>query len=208
MHKGHLKVGIEVIGVPAHSGSPHLGRNAVEEASRIVNRLQELGEQMRQEQLDTSHYFDHVPYAVLTVVGIQGGRAINIVPDHCQIDLSVRLLPGQDKAAMLDRIGQCIATAGDGGSIVVTEENPTLLTPAEAPIYEACCRCVGQTETLGVSYASDGGFLSELGLEAVLFGPGDIEVAHKSNEFVPISELQACKTYLQDLTNQMCQGQE
>jgi acetylornithine deacetylase len=206
MHKGHLKIRIDVKGIPAHSGSPHLGRNAVEEATRIVASLQDLALQMQQEPMETSQYFSGVPYAVLTIVGIRGGNAMNIVPDKCEIDLSVRLLPGQDKALLLSRINSCIAEAGDGGKIATTEENPTLLTPPEASIYDACCKLVGQTETLGVSYASDGGFLAALGLEAVLFGPGDIGVAHKSNEYVPIDELQDCSGYIKALALQMCGG--
>ncbi len=206
MHKGHLKIRIEVTGVPAHSGSPQLGRNAVEEAARIIAALQELSLQIQQEQLETSRYFERVPHAVLTVVGIRGGNAMNVVPDHCEIDLSVRLLPGQDQAIMLKRIDACIASAGQHGAITATEENPTLLTSDQSPIYAACCELVGQTETLGVSYASDGGFLASLGLEAVLFGPGDIGVAHKSNEFVPMAELHDCGHYLERLTATFCGG--
>ena len=63
---------------------------------------------------------------------------------------------------------------------------------------------MGHGQSFGVSFASDAGVLSELGMQCVLFGPGSIEVAHKPNEFVPIEELTRCRDVLDHLVRSLC----
>jgi acetylornithine deacetylase len=43
-----------------------------------------------------------------------------------------------------------------------------------------------------------------LGAEAVVFGPGDIRVAHRTGEFVPIDELNGCVSILKDAIERFC----
>ena len=47
----------------------------------------------------------------------------------------------------------------------------------------------GAAEAGAVSYATDGGWLSELGLDCAIWGPGSIAVAHKPDEFLPKADL-------------------
>jgi acetylornithine deacetylase/succinyl-diaminopimelate desuccinylase-like protein len=42
------------------------------------------------------------------------------------------------------------------------------------------------------------------GMEAVLFGPGTIEVAHRPNEFVPIEEFGRAGEVVDELIQQFC----
>jgi acetylornithine deacetylase len=43
-----------------------------------------------------------------------------------------------------------------------------------------------------------------LGAEAVVFGPGDIRVAHRTGEFVPIDELHKCVAILGQSIEKFC----
>ena len=74
----------------------------------------------------------------------------------------------------------------------------------EAEIHRAVCSLVGQTQSYGVSFASDAGPLATRGYECVLFGPGSIEVAHRANEFVPIDEFTKAKPHLERLVDRFC----
>jgi acetylornithine deacetylase len=46
--------------------------------------------------------------------------------------------------------------------------------------------------------------MMELGAEAVVFGPGNIRVAHRTGEFVPVSELDACVAVLTQAIAECC----
>jgi acetylornithine deacetylase len=79
-----------------------------------------------------------------------------------------------------------------------------MLLAEDAAIYQALCSAVGQSETLSASYATDAGWLQELGMECAIWGPGSIEVAHKPNESIPISEFNRAAETLQRLIHQFC----
>jgi acetylornithine deacetylase len=206
MHKGHLAMRITLRGVAAHSGSPHLGRNAIEPAGRVILAMTELRERFEQMTLETSRYFGAVPFPVLNVATIHGGDAINVVPESCAIELGIRLMPGQDRDEVLSTV-QAAAREAAGQTPIDIErlrENPPLLTDEDAPLHRAICTMIGQRESLGVSYASDGGWLSTADLDCVLFGPGTIEVAHKPNESIALAELVRARDLLSRLIEQMC----
>ncbi|MHC5024118.1 MAG: acetylornithine deacetylase [Planctomycetota bacterium] len=208
MHKGHVTMRIEVTGAPAHSGSPHLGQNAIEDAGRVLAALADLRAELEQERTETSEFFPTVPYPVLNVARIDGGAALNVVPDRCTIDVGLRPLPGQQSSALVDAVRGRVRAASSHREIdvSVTHDNPPMLLPPEAPIYRTLCDLLGQSETIGVSFASDAGFLRRrLGLETVLMGPGSIEVAHRPNEFVPIDEFRRAGRILDDLVPRLCE---
>jgi len=207
MHKGHVTMRIELTGVSAHSGSPHLGLNAIEPAARIIMLLKDFREELQEQRTDTSPYFPEVPYPVLNVATIEGGTADNIVPDRCVIHLGIRLLPGQVSAGPVQRVCEAVETVmrGRAFEVEVLNESPPLLLDERAEVYRALCGLVGQTQTFGVTYASDAGpFQQTLGMECVLFGPGTIDVAHKPNEHLPIGEWERAGPIIESLVRRMC----
>ncbi len=205
MHKGHLGLRIEVTGVPAHTGSPHLGRNAVEAGGRITAALADLATIFQGESWEHGACFADVPYPVLAVVSVAGGDAINVVPDRCVVTCGLRCLPGQDPAALVARIKETIAAATDlPWALVRLGDNPAMLTAADAPLHSWLKGHLGQRADLGVSFGTDGGHLSGPGLDCVVWGPGDIGVAHKCDEFVPVAEIDACCSTLEAAIDAFC----
>jgi acetylornithine deacetylase len=144
---------------------------------------------------------------VLNQAVVRGGVAINVVPDRCTLDLGVRPLPGQRSHEFIDRITAEL-TAIDGlgrdATVTILGDTPPLLTDADCPLYKRLCEHVGQTDTVAVSYASDAGPLTALGVQSVLFGPGSIEVAHKPNEYVPRQQYVRCGQVLSDFADAWC----
>lgn len=207
MHKGHLTVRVTLRGKAAHSGSPHLGVNAIEPAWELLCGLAELRKHLEaQRTLPTSRFFPTVPFPVLNVARIRGGEALNVVPEACTVELGVRLLPGQESDGVR-RMIEGIARGIDGDAHVdvnVINENPPMLTDEGATIHQRCCELLGQRDSRGVSYASDAGWLSRLGIDCVLCGPGSIEVAHRPNEFVPIDEWQRARWIVDQLIGMHC----
>lgn len=207
MHKGHLKLRITIRGKSAHSGYPHLGSNAIEKLGRVLVRLADFADRLKAERLASSAFFPETPHAALNPAMVRGGEALNIVPDHCELDLGVRVLPGQDSADIARRItNEVTSIDGLAGDIDVSVlgDSPPMLTSEDSPLYQRLCALTGQQGTVAVSYASDAGPLSRMGVSCVLFGPGNIEVAHKANEFLPKQQLHAARELISRLVEDWC----
>ncbi len=208
MNKGHLKARVAVRGRSAHSGYPQLGVNAIGRAAEIVRALVAQAEAWRSVRVESSAAFAECPFPVLNVARIAGGGALNIVPDSCEIAFGVRLLPGQRSEAALNEIRAAIggvsAAWADDARLEVINDNPPMLCPPEARINRILCDLLGQAESLGVSYASDGGPLAAVGFDCVLFGAGDMEYGHRANESIGLGEFEAGGRRLDTVIMRFC----
>ncbi|MDH5803773.1 MAG: acetylornithine deacetylase [Gemmatimonadota bacterium] len=191
MHKGHMSMRITLSGVGAHSGYPHLGKNAIEPAGKILLALSELRQELQQEEPEYREFFPEVPFVPLNVGTIQGGVAINVVPNACVIQLGFRLLPGMQREPMVRRIEDAIRNSvpGEELAVEVVAESPPLLLDDSVPVYRSACSLVNQEDTHSASYATDGGWLQQMGMDCIIWGPGSIEVAHKPNESIPVEDV-------------------
>ena len=199
MHKGHMQARIEITGLAAHSGYPHLGRNAIEAAARVLVSLRGLRHRMEQERGPHAEHFPDVPFVPLNVATISGGSAINVVPDRCVIEVGARPLPGMEAAEVAASLREAVMNAAGDVSVKfeMTGESPPMLLDSGAPIHRGLCDLVGRDDDRAVSYATDAGWLSRAGMECAICGPGSIEVAHKPNEFVPKRDLIKARTLLE-----------
>ena len=208
MHKGHLKLRITITGKPAHSGSPHLGINAIEPAGELITKLWALGREFVEYRNRQSDCFDSVPFPVLTVARIHGGKAINVIPDRCEVDIGIRLLPGMSSVDAISRVQLLLRSVQHraGMELMVVNDSPPMLLDDEAAIATAMKDLSGRNEDFGVSFASDAGVLQrDLEMRCILFGPGTIEVAHRPDEHVPIAEFERCADILAKLVNRWCE---
>jgi acetylornithine deacetylase len=55
-----------------------------------------------------------------------------------------------------------------------------------------------------VAFGTEAAQMTELGAEAVVMGPGDIRVAHRTGEFVPVAELGDCVKILEQAIERLC----
>lgn len=208
MHKGYLKVRVTLTGVPAHSGYPHLGRNAIEPMGRVIVALSELRAALEQERPPHHEHFPEVPYAPLNLGIIHGGAALNIVPDRCVLELGVRLLPDMSSPEMIQRVRDAVLRGlGHAGfTLEAIGDSPPMLLAEDAAIHRSVCAAVEQQATHSVSFATDAGWLSTTGMECVIFGPGSIAVAHKPNEYLPVQEFDRAARVVERLIAQHCRS--
>ena len=61
----------------------------------------------------------------------------------------------------------------------------------------------GANHTEAVSYGTEAGLFQEAGIPSVICGPGDIREAHKPNEYIEISQVAACETFIRKLITQL-----
>ncbi len=206
MHKGHLRLRLTFTGVPAHSGLPHLGVNAVEAAGAAIVALVELRRALERERPTNAEYFPEVPYVTLNVARVAGGGATNVVPADCVLDVGVRHLPGMSADDMIARVRSAVQAAVTRVpfELTVLGETPPMMVAEDAPIHRMLAAELGQAESGSAPFGTDGGWLSRLGLDCVLCGPGSIEVAHKPNESLPIGEFVRAGDLLARVVHRAC----
>lgn len=206
-HKGMLRLRLEFTGRAAHSAYPHLGHSAIEPAARAMVALAELRAQLELERPPHGEVFPEVPFVALNIGTVAGGSAANVIPDRCEIHLGIRVLPGMTMEDVVAKVrGVVVRVVPEPFTLEPVTESPAMLLDPDAPILRAVCEAVGQRETHSVMFGSDAGWLQRAGFDTVLFGPGDIEVAHQPNEFIPIAEFRRGGEVLDGLIRRSCLG--
>jgi acetylornithine deacetylase len=208
MHKGHVKLAVEVPGRSAHSAYAHLGDNAIVRAARVVGSLAAFGAELAARRLPASVHFPDAPGPTLNVGTIRGGSAINVVPDRCRLEVGVRMLPGMRGAEVLAEVRQRVQAEPPGDTVEVLSDTAPMRCPDGAAARRELLALTGQRETVAVHYASDAGELQRAGVEAVLWGPGSIEVAHRPDEHLPLAELARAGVVLERLVERLCVAPE
>ncbi len=208
LHKGHLKARFTFHGVSAHSAYPHLGKNAIEPAGRLIVVLAAFARELADERLPSSASFRETPGPSLNVARVEGGTAINVVPDRCVVDVGVRLLPGQNAGAVAQQLREAAEAAAGVPEDMPEWELLSISHPmelrAEAPLFRSLCELAGAPTNAAADYATDAGWLQKMGMDCVLFGPGSIRVAHKPDEHLPIAQFRAARGVLERLVASRC----
>jgi acetylornithine deacetylase len=179
MHPGHVGVSIAITGKAAHSSRPHLGVNAIEAAADVIGAIREIARELG-------------PDVPVNVARIEGGGAINIVPDRCVIHLGYRPPPGMPADEVFRRIDARLADFSSNAPVEakLLRVTPSMLTREGTPLEHLLAEMADEPGTGMAPFATDGGNLAKLGLEPLVFGPGSIEVAHKADEHVGIAALE------------------
>lgn len=201
--KGVLRLRIITRGKAAHSAVPQLGNNAIAHMSRLVLAL----EKEHGRLAGLVHPLLGSP--TLSVGVIQGGVQVNLVPDHCAIEIDRRLLPGEPPGEAVKHLQSILdEIKRTHPSFDAFIETPPLLldealsTPVDAPVVQCAQRVLRDLglndQPRGVSFGSDASKLSRAHIPAIVFGPGSIDQAHAADEYVEIAQVeQAARFYRQ-----------
>ncbi len=202
--KGYCLAGITVKGREAHSAYPGLGTSAVLGAARLITQIEKIGEELRKE---THADFDP-PFTTLNVGLIQGGTAKNVIPGECRITLEWRPIPGQAPARLLELIDSAIAIETRRDQHLTFEVDAARAdqgfeTSADSKLVTLLAGLTGKTAGT-VAFGTEAAQMAALGAEAVVFGPGNIREAHRTGEFVPVTELDSCMAVLRQAIQAIC----
>lgn len=196
-HKGVAWLRLTSVGRAAHASLPHLGVNAIAGMAGAVRDLQ---------AVDLSRY-EHAYLGAPTInVGtIHGGAAPNVVPDHCEAMVDVRLIPHLDVADVRTAIQAAI---GHNVKVTIDMHLPPVETSADDPWIQSVMGAAaeiegGAAEPIGVRYFTDASVLAPaLGdLPVAIVGPGDPALAHQVDEWCSISAIERA----QALYERLCQ---
>lgn len=198
-HKGKAAARIELGGRAGHSSRPDLGLNAIHAMADVLNQAVADAERFKAGPFDANF---EPPYSSLQIGTIQGGQAVNVIPERCVIEVEARAIAGVDPRTLLADIEGRLDTLRDRGFSALWEMTgsyPALSLAADAPLALLMEELTGQTPLAAVSYGTEAGLYQAAGMDAIICGPGDIGRAHKANEFILTDELSACVAMIEAL---------
>lgn len=206
-HKGISVYQCKVHGKAAHSSLTPQGCNAIEYAARLICRIRDIADAFRAKGPFDGLY--DVPYTTMTTNLIQGGIAVNVVPEDCQFQYEFRNLPGVPAAEIQQEIEAYIHNellpamrkeySEAAVELITRAFVPSLEASEQAAITLLACALRRDNEIRKVSYATEAGLFERAGVPTIVCGPGSIEQAHKANEFIEIAQLDECQQFLRKL---------
>lgn len=192
-HKGALWLKAHTRGVTAHGSMPERGVNAAYKAGHLLTKLEDFD-------------FNLPPHALLgkttlNVGTVHGGMNINSVPDHAEIGIDIRTVPGVDHARLRESLQGYLAPELDELAVAIDLEG-IWTDPTDAwaeTVFEVTARILGEhPEPRGATYFTDASVLSEAygGVPTVILGPGEAALAHQTDEYCYLERIdQAVEIY-------------
>ncbi len=202
--KGYCLAEIIVRGREAHSAYPQLGASAILRAAKLISRIEQIAGQL---QSDGRDFFDP-PYTTLNVGLIDGGSAKNVIAGECRFTLEWRPIPQQKTDLVLHLVREAIADLQQTDPEFACDINAGRFDESfETTEQSALVKFLEDVSSLPsgtVAFGTEAPSMIDLGAEAVVFGPGDIRVAHRTGEFVPVSELNQSVEILRKSIEKFC----
>jgi acetylornithine deacetylase len=210
-HKGKLGYRVIAHGLEAHSSLAPIGANAIYMACDLIAEIRQLQEDIAAHGPRDGDY--EVAYTTLHVGKIVGGEVMNIVPNRTSFDFEIRYLPEVDGPALFARIqtaAEKVATKFRNVfpqaryEFVNLQSYPALNTPVDSDAVNFVRALTGGNSTGKITFGTEGGlFQQELGIPAVVCGPGNIAVAHKPDEYVSQEQMMQCDAMLLRLLDRL-----
>ncbi|WP_174362659.1 acetylornithine deacetylase [uncultured Caballeronia sp.] len=211
-HKGKKAYRCCVKGLAGHSALTHLGVNAVDFAAELVTFLRRTQRDLRT-KATLDHDFDP-PYTTIHTGRFTGGIALNVIPDHAQVEFEIRNLPADNADAIVQTITHYADTELVGAMRETFGESdidweqlvdyPALSDWAAAGwLRDLACAAAGRDDVRTLAFGTEGGLFQSIGTPTVVCGPGSIEQGHKADEYVELEQLSKCLTFLGNLSTSL-----
>ena len=213
-HKGKTAARITCTGREAHSALAPTALNAIHIAADMVGVIRSLQADLRNGPAQDDAY--DVPYSTVHAGVIDGGVALNIVPNTATLLFEIRNLPEDDPQHLLDRLREgadrlLVPLRSQFPealiNIEVTNQYPPLGTAPDAEVVNFVKSLTGSNATTKVAFGTEGGlFSTRLGVPTVVCGPGSMAQGHKPDEFITVEQMQKCDGMLGILLDRLVQG--
>lgn len=192
-HKGKIAVAVNITGKPCHSSVCPDGINAIEIASNIIVYIRSLMDDctIHGDQDNLSY----PPHATLQTGRIQGGNALNIVPDSCTFEFEIRSSYQSEIDGLYTKVSDFITKQKRmyQTDIIhhIISAYPPLSTDANSPIKQLADRLTNHRNTppQKVSFGTEGGLFAAYGIPTLICGVGNMDQGHKPDEYIAVSEI-------------------
>ncbi|MBV9052401.1 MAG: acetylornithine deacetylase [Hyphomicrobiales bacterium] len=214
-HKSVVTFNTYVHGFEAHSSILEHGVSAIKGAVMLMAELDRIGEEMIARGEPTGRF--DPPYTSIHIGEVHGGTARNIMAKLCSFYWEFRGVPGLDPAEIpkrLERYAQetvlpRLTAHGKPARIeTINEVSVPGLAPDPGSFAETLAlKLTGRNRPVTVAYGSEAGHFQEARLPTILCGPGSIDQAHQSDEFITLEQLDAGSAFMRNLA-QWCATNE
>jgi len=204
-HKGIMMEAIRLVGRAGHSSDPSLGVNALEAMYLAIGDILQWRSALQQRHRD-----DHfaVPVPTLNLGHICGGDNPNRICGECELHIDLRPLPGMSLDELRQQLSEQLAQRFDGSEIQwelrqLFKGTPALYTPPASPVVRQAEQLTGLSAG-SVAFCTEGPYLTQLGIDTLILGPGDIAQAHQPDEFLALDRIDPTVAILRNLIRKFC----
>lgn len=194
-HKGVTRWKITAKGIAAHSAYPERGRNAIYRMAEVIRRIEGYANDLARQG---AHPLLGPP--TMSVGVIEGGQAVNVVPDSCWIEIDRRSLPGETTDSILIPVKERLSDLADVEMSAPHIAVEGMEVPETSPLVQRLSAAIGVNAVISSApYATDAGIYNKAGIPTVVFGPGDIAQAHTDSEWIGLDQLNQAVHIIQKL---------
>jgi len=208
--RGRMEIRVRVKGRSCHGSMPHLGDNAIYRITPAVRAIEELNGRLKEDP------FLGKGTCTVTWIGSQG-PSLCAVPDQAEFHIDRRLTTGETRESALAEVEAAMSTAGVDAEVFILQYEekswtglvypmekyyPTWVLDEGHPALAAAGRAFTRVtdrrpEVSRWTFSTNGVAITGLhGVPCFGFGPGQEDIAHTANEFVPVEDvLTACAFY-------------
>ncbi|GLQ07323.1 acetylornithine deacetylase [Sneathiella chinensis] len=210
-HTGKHGFRCEFHGTPMHSSLAPGGVNAISYAAAVLAGINDLENKAKSMTIGDDRF--EYPHPTINIGTIEGGKAVNIVAEHCAFEVECRYPPGGSPTFFTEALP---ALVEDVANRPMKDRNPaagatcteTLSYPAfegnfQSPAAVLARRLTGSNNDGAVNYGTEAGRFQTAGFSSVVCGPGDIAQAHQPDEFIALSQLEGCDRMLTTLAREL-----
>lgn len=183
---GDVEVRFAIEGLSGHGAYPHAARNAIALAMEIARRCEEIVVSFAPHPLFS-------PPLRLMLGRIEGGESSYVVPERCVLECALPFPPPHGVEEVKERV---LALEREYPvQVTFLDTNPAFSIPPESPVVRRLEEAIERVEGKRVIHAgmpswTDATYLVMRGVPSVVFGAGDLALAHSERECVSLEELE------------------
>jgi len=205
MHKGIMMEAIRITGLAGHSSNPAYGHNALEAMHTVIAELLRWRNELQQQY---NNGLFEVPVPTMNLGHIHGGDNPNRICGACELHIDIRPLPGMDLLTLRNELNTRLQKVmPEHGFKLETRPLfsgiPAMETPAESALVKAAEKLTGETSG-SVAFGTEAPYLTELGIDTIVLGPGDIAQAHQPDEYLDVDRIEPTVELLRKFIYQFC----
>jgi len=204
-HKGMMMEAIRLTGQAGHSSNPALGHNALEAMHQVIAELMKWREELQSKHKNP---FFEIPVPTMNFGHIHGGDNPNRICGSCELHIDIRPIPGMQlddlRAELKSRLQLLLKDQQIKlETIPLFEGIEPVETAAESELVKMCEKLTGHTAG-SVAFGTEAPFFKQMGMDAVVLGPGSIDQAHQPDEFIELASINPTVEILKQLIAKFC----
>ncbi len=170
--KGCLEFEVTITGKSAHSSTPNKGDNAILKTMAFINDIKKYANYLKK---DINPIYE-IPYATFNLGIINGGTAINKVPDECKLAFDFRTIDNKQNNKIITKITK-LCQKYNAKFIIINNVPATISNNLyNETIEKICCK-----KSASINYLTEASFFKDKSI--LILGPGPI-MAHQTDEYI------------------------